>query len=167
MNKNIYIIKAQLIYLSILSLCVCVLLLSQIGELLSKFNIFFICVLLLNLFTVAYNAIFFFRKNTQKDWTSVLLYNSVYALICGFSVRVGGMILANNLGTDISIYLTKNQAGTDYGFNWDSFNIVVKLLFYDTSTLSGFSIQLNLVMLFISGFLFFHYKRITPKLSKN
>lgn len=68
--------------------------------------------------------------------------------------------MSNDLGTDFSIYFTKNYAGIDYGFRYDIFNFVTKIFRYDTTTLNGFSIQINLIMIIISIVLFCFYTKI-------
>ena len=158
-NRKRYIIKALIIYITILNVVISYNLLLSIGELLSKFNIFCLSILLLNIFTSIFNTIFLFRKELNKNYNSVLLYNSIFCMISGFGLRVAGYIINYNLGADLSVYFTKNQAGIDYGLHYDIYNFVIRLLFYNPNELSGFSIQVNLIMLTIAVFLFYCYKK--------
>jgi hypothetical protein len=159
-KKKMYIIKGLIIYLLVLSILVCTALLIRINEILSNFNLFFFGLLLLNIFIVAFNFIFLFRKNLLNDYKMVLLTNSIFSLISGLNLRFFGYIVNNNLGTDFSIYFTKNNAGVDYGLRYDLFNFDIALLRYDDIKLTGFSIQINLIMLLVSSCLFYFFNNV-------
>lgn len=159
-NRKIYFIKALIIYLFTLSIFVCSVLLIRIGDIINNLNLFFLSLLLINVFIAATNGIFLFRKNSAKDYKMVLLYNAIFSLISGFQFRAFGYIVANNLGADFSIMFMKNSAGSGFAIHYDSFNVIEKLLFYDNIKMGGFSIQINLIMLLISVCLFYFYNKI-------
>jgi hypothetical protein len=159
-NRKIYFIKALIIYLLILSILLCSILLIRIEEILNNFNLFFLSLLLLNIFIVAINCIFLFRRNLPNDYKLVLLYNSIFSLVSGISFRMFGYAVSNNLGVDFSTFFTKNNVGVAYGFHYDTFNLIVKLFRYDEVKLTGFSVQINLIMWWISICLFYFYYRL-------
>ena len=50
--------------------------------------------------------------------------------------------------------------GSSIGINYGPFNVVLKFLTYDKAAYPGFSIYVNLIMLFISILLFYFYNSI-------
>jgi hypothetical protein len=135
-------------------------LLTHMNEILGNFNLFFISLWLISILIVLVDLIFLFKKKSLKDYKLVLLLNAFYSLFSGLEFRIGGYIISNNLGADISVYFKKNSAGTDYGFYFDTFNLVSKLFFYDNSKYPQLSIQINLIMLSISILFFYFYNKM-------
>jgi hypothetical protein len=156
-NKDLNFIKVSISYLTLVSIVTSIAILIKVDEVIGNFNLFFITILLVNIFVMAVDLFFLFRKKAEKDYKLVLLINVIYSLISGFEVRGGGYIISNNLGSDLSIYFKKNWGGVDYGFHYDTFNLIIKLFFYDNNKSPQFSVQVNLIMLTISFFLIFYY----------
>ena len=153
-TKSIKIAKWLIIYLLINSLVIGLYLISKIADIINTFSLFFFTILIINIFIGVFNIAFLFRKNKDyKDWKLTLLFNSIFGFISGFSVRALGIIITNNYGLDFSPYFIKNQAGTDYGFNYGLYDFAIELHLYDTTKLTGFYIELNFVTLAISIFL--------------
>lgn len=160
MNKKKILIRNLIIYLTVICSVTLFGLTTKIGEIIENFNVFFISIWLINLFVIAVNLSFWFRKRSENDYKIILPVNSIYSFISGLEFRGGGYILSNNLGPDLSIYFKKNCEGIDYGLHYDLFNVIIKLLFYDNTKCPQFSIQLNLIMLTVSLILLFNYKKM-------
>jgi hypothetical protein len=159
-DKKGYILKGIIVYISFLNILVLGLLLSNIKEIVNNFNIFFIILVAVNLFVVIHNAIFLFTNKINKDYKWILVYNFVFSLISGFSFRMFGFFISNNLGPNLSVYFTTNYGGTDYGFRYSLFNMLMQLFPYDNIKYTGFSIQLNLIMLTISTYFLYSYLKL-------
>jgi len=165
-NKKIKFIKALISYLTFIGLVTLFILITKISQIIGNFNIFFISVLLINLFVVVVNLFFLFKKESENGRKLILLVNAIYSLISGLEFRGRGIIISNNLGPDISVYFKKNWGGLDYGFYYDVFNVVIKLFFYDNTKYPQLSFQVNLIMLMISLLLFFNCKTMRKSLYK-
>lgn len=163
-NKKIKFIKALISYLTFIGLVTLFILITKISQIVGTFNIFFISVLLINLFVVVVNLFFLLKKESENGHKLILLVNAIYSLISGLEFRGRGVIISNNLGPDISVYFKKNWGGLDYGFHYDVFNVVIKLFFYDNTKYPQLSFQVNLIMLMISVFLFFNCKTVKKSL---
>jgi hypothetical protein len=153
-------IKVIIIYILVLNLSVCYVLLVRIDAILGNFNMFFLSLLLLNIFLAAVNMIFLFRKNANKNYKLILIYNAIFSMISGLDIRAFGSIISNNLGIDLGLYFTKNFGGTDYGFKYGIFHLSMQLSFYDDIKYTGFSVKLNLIILFIGVLLFYFYNKM-------
>jgi hypothetical protein len=159
-TKKSYWFKGVVSYILLLNVLVILLLISKGGWILENFNIFFITLFIINVFILTHNCIFLFKKNIgDKDSRLISLYNFGFALISGLNMRMFGFIFNNDLGVDISAFFIKNYGGQSFGFKYDIFNLSMQFFFYDSIKYSGFSIQLNLIMLLISGYLLFSYRR--------
>lgn len=148
-------------YLSILSTVISIYLIFNIRTILGDSNLYLGTLLIVNIFYSVYNVIFIFKKNkSTEDWKLTLLFNIIFCVISGLSVRMLGFIFINNYGIDLSPYFIKNEIGIAYGFNYNIFNIDFHFYPYDTNKYGGFKIELNLIMIIIGIILFRYLKKI-------
>jgi len=162
-SKLVFFIKIILIYLSFLCLIVSFNFLVHIGGVLNATNataiagVFFLAVFL---FILIINTLFFIRKKTTKDFTPVLLYNSIFCLFSGIGLRLPGFVLTNNLGVDFSVVWLKVAAGYSYFIHYDTFHFVVEFQTGNANNEHVVGIQINLVMWTLAFFLIFCYRKI-------
>jgi hypothetical protein len=159
-NKTKFFIKVILIYLAGLCLIVSINFLIHIEEILSTFNftaVMGVVFLAIYLFILSMNAVFIIRNKTEKDYKLILLYNFIFSLFSGFSIRLPDFLITNNLGTDFSIVFFKLDTGSKFFLHYDIFNFVVKFQHLDTGQ-HVFGLQINLFIWAIGLFLFFCYK---------
>jgi hypothetical protein len=156
--KILYVIKALVVYLTLLSSFATLLFLQNISSILQSFNIAAICALVVNLFFTLTNIIFLFRQNHAKDLKVVLICNFIFCLISGITVRIGGFPFANNLGVNFSIGYIQNYAASTFTMNFNWFNMFMNFP-ERILDVGGFSFQINLIMWGIGVFLISRYRK--------
>jgi hypothetical protein len=120
----------------------------------------------LNLAIAALNFAFLINKNIKED-RILFLINGIYCVLSSLTLRFNGIRFVNNLGVDFSVFFIKNQVGSGITFDFDMFNAVVSLQFYDTSQLSGFFIGLNIIMISLGVCFFYSFKRSKHSIGTN
>jgi len=164
---TIFFAKFFLIYLTLLCLVISLNFLVNIKVLLNEFSIISIiglAFLLIYLFIISSNMFFFFGKKVSGNYKSILLFNSIFSIISGFSLRTGNWLIANNLGADISIILLKDNTNWRYLLHFNILDFVVKYQ-HEPIGDQGWGFQINLIMLAIGIFLFICYKKNTFSMS--
>ena len=156
--RMLYVIKVLVGYLTLLSTLVILIFIREIAAILQSFNIAAICVLFINLFFTLANTIFLFRKNNSKDLKLILIYNCIFCLISGITVRIGGFPFANNLGTSFSIGYIQNKMGNTFTMDFNLFDMFMNFP-ENVSNATGFSFQINLIMWGIGFFLISRFKK--------
>jgi len=118
-KKAHYFINSLILYVTILSISMVYLLVVKINEIIETFSVFFMTIFLINLFISIYNIVFLIRKNNNaKDLKMTYLYNLIFCLISGFSIRLLGFILKNSYGLKCSVLF-----GKKFRRNWNSIDI--------------------------------------------
>ena len=158
-NKKNVVLYAIIGYLTIISLSTSGFLIYSIGEIIAKRNEMLMISLVLNLAMTAFNIMFFRMKRQKKDYRLILLFNSIYAIIYGFAIKVAGVLVINYLGFNISLLYIQNN-GSSFELNYGGTNLNLELLSYDKSSEPGFSFAINLIMLVISIALIYFYNSI-------
>jgi len=131
----------------------------RLGEILKEFNLFFIALLVSNLFIVVYNTSYIFSKSGTKS-KAVFICNAIYSLFISFQFNIAGVSFSNQIGPRLNFYWGKNHLGIGYGLNIETFNFIVKLLFYDNIKTPNFYISLNIIPFAIASYFFYLVKQV-------
>lgn len=158
-KKPFVIVKIIIIYLTFVCLFVSINFIIHIGNILNDSILTAIgglCFLFLFISTFIIDLIFLIHKKHLKH---VLLYNSIFTLISGFTIRFGGYLISNNLGSDFSFVYLNTENKNFFSFHYDLFNYIV--IFQKLSIADPYKgIKINLIMLGFTIFLFYCYKKV-------
>ena len=129
----------------------------HLGEILEELNLFFIALLIFNLFIVVYNALYLLGKLATKS-KAVFICNAIYSLFISFQFNIAGVSFSNQIGPRLNFFWGKNHLGVGYGLNIETFNFIVKLMFYDNTKAPNFYLAVNIIPFAIAGYFFYRVK---------
>ncbi|MDB5150838.1 MAG: hypothetical protein JWQ57_4858 [Mucilaginibacter sp.] len=156
-----------LIYLAFVCLIVGLNFLANIRSILSVLNlgsIISLILLIIYFFILIINLVFLIRKR-KGNFRNVILFNLIFSVISGISLRLSSYIIAHNLGADISLVYINAFADKRIFIHADLFNFIVQFKHLDTVD-PAFGFQINFIMWGIGAFLLFCYKRIPHWLNR-
>ena len=154
MTKSKIIINGLIIYITVISLFVFLMLVFNIDEILTNMNILLMTVLFIVSFIFLFNVIFLLKKTSYPYYKLLLIFNSIFCLLFSFRIRFNGWLISNQIGTQLSFFKVKNFAGSDFGFSFKWFDVVLLLSRYNDTGNDGYLFQVNLFMLVIGVSLF-------------